>query len=670
MNILIPHQWLLEHLETSATPKDIQRLLSLSGPSVERIYNREGDSVYDIEVTTNRVDSMSVRGIAREAAVILNHAGVQATLKPLHVNTKPPTTNHQQLPLPQIVNSEKLCPRIMCVVLSDVKRSATPTWMATHLLQTEMNIHDAVIDITNYITHELGHPCHAFDYDKIMALGGTIIVKEAEKGKKFVTLDGVEYTTVGGEIVFENETGEIIDLPGIKGTANTAIDDNTKHVLFWLESIDSKKIRFTSMTHSIRTTAAQLNEKKVDPELMPLVLQRGIELYQQLTDAKIASEIVDIYPHPKYMQSVQVPPQRISDYLGIELELETIQKILEDLGCQVTVTTNNQQQTTLCVVPPSFRPDLTIVADIIEEIARIYGYHNLPSKIMDTAIPLQRQEGVDFHLESIVKHFLANIGWQEVYTYSMVSKELAEYSGTTLNEHVTIQNPLTDDRVYLRTTLIPSLNEVVENNPTEKDVAVFEIANVYHKQTSSIPNERLILGMVSNKPYREVKGDLEALLDQFHLTELGYRINSPELPYISQSMVLSVRANEHEVELGTVAVMNNGRVAIQLGISNLITVAKSHPTYIPEPKTALIVEDFTFTLPEKTLVGEILTTMKNVSPLIYTVELSDIYKRNYTFTVKFLDPNKNLSKDEVEPIRAKLIQSLSDRYKATLIGEK
>lgn len=669
MNILIPHQWLLEHLETSATPKDIQRLLSLSGPSVERIYDREGDSVYDIEVTTNRVDSMSVRGIAREAAVILNHAGVQATLKPFEVNTQQSTTSNQQFPLPQIVNNEKLCPRIMCVVLSDVKRHPTPTWMATHLLQTEMNIHDAVIDITNYITHELGHPCHAFDYDKVMALGGKIIVKEAEQGKKFVTLDGVEYTTVGGEVVFENEAGEIIDLPGIKGTANTAIDDNTQRVLFWLESIDSKKIRFTSMTHAIRTTAAQLNEKKVDPELMPLVLQRGIELYQQLTEAQIASEIVDMYPQPRHMQAVEVPTQRISDYLGIELELETIQHILEDLGCQVTLT-NNQKLTALSVTPPSFRPDLTITADIIEEIARIYGYHNLPSKIMDTAIPLQRQEGVDFHLESNIKHFLANIGWQEVYTYSMISKELAEYSGAILDEHVTIQNPLTDDRVHLRTTLIPSLNEVVENNPTEKEVAVFEIANVYYKQPSSIPTERLMLGMVSNKPYREVKGDLEALLDQFHLTELSYRINSPELPYISQSMVFSVRDNGHQVELGTVVIMNNGRVAMQLGIANLIAVAKSHPTYIPEPKTALIVEDFTFTLPEKTLVGEVLTTMKTVSPLIYTVELSDIYKRNYTFTVKFLDPNKNLSKDEVEPVRVKLIQSLNDRYRATLIGEK
>ena len=186
MNILIPHTWLKEHLATDADPKTIQENVSLCGPSIERIYDTEGDKVYDIEVTTNRVDSMSVRGIAREAAVILEQFGISATLKPQQLlqDLQPEVT---ELPLPKIVNDPDLSKRIICVVLQGVKRNSTPEWMGKRLLQTDQNIHDAAIDITNYVTHELGHPCHAFDYDKLMKTGGEIIISEAKKDEPFST---------------------------------------------------------------------------------------------------------------------------------------------------------------------------------------------------------------------------------------------------------------------------------------------------------------------------------------------------------------------------------------------------------------------------------------------------------------------------------------------------
>jgi phenylalanyl-tRNA synthetase beta chain len=297
MNILIPHQWLLEHLDTKATPKKIQEILSLSGPSVEHIYRKQQEEVYDIEVTTNRVDSMSIRGIAREAAVILSQAGIPSQLKSLKLkNQKELIIQGESLPLPQINNNPEISKRVLCVILKNVKKTPTPNWMAKRLLQTDMNVHDSVIDITNYITHELGHPCHAFDYDKLMKSGGVINIVEAEKNEKFTTLDGLDFVTVGGEVVFKNAKNEIIDLPSIKGTANTSIDDNTTNVLLLLESIIAPKVRFASMTHAIRTTAAQLMEKNVDPNLAELVLLRGIELYQQLCKAQIGSQIFDDFP--------------------------------------------------------------------------------------------------------------------------------------------------------------------------------------------------------------------------------------------------------------------------------------------------------------------------------------------------------------------------------------
>ncbi|MEO8581882.1 MAG: phenylalanine--tRNA ligase subunit beta [Patescibacteria group bacterium] len=663
MNILIPHKWLLEHLETDASPQDIQRLVSLSGPSIERIYERDGDSVYDIEVTTNRVDTMSVRGIARECAVILQHAGVAAKLKPLHLPGIEAGSN--LFPEPKIVNNPQFCKRVLYVILKDVKRTATPDWMAQRLSQVDIGVHDAVIDITNYITHELGHPCHAFDYDKIMKLGGEIIVKEATPGKIFTTLDGMEYKTIGGEIVFENQKGEIIDFPAIKGTANTSIDDRTQNVLFWIESLDPKKVRFGSMTHAIRTVAAQLNEKDVDPELAMDVLKKGVELYQELCDAQVASEVYDEYPQPRQFEPISVKKDTIDTYLGVELENKIVEHILEELGCKV----EKANDTTFLVTPPSFRPDLKIPVDIVEEVARIYGYHNLPSVVMHTPIPLSRQEGVNFQLEEKIKHFLSDIGWQELYTYSLVSEKLAVESGWALDEHLKLQNPLTDDRVYLRNSLVPSLNEVIDSNPNESSLSVFEIANVYWKTTTGLPDEVLMLSMVSNREFRKVKGDLEALLDRLHISNLSQELKNPQIPTIAQSSILKTTHSGEVVQLGTIAVLKNGRTVIQLELTNLIRVTKKHPTYKPIPQTAQIIEDLTFTMLEKTQLGPVIESVKKVSPLISFVELKDVFKQNVTLTITYLNPTQNISSVDVEPVRRKIVEKLKEDYKAILVGK-
>jgi phenylalanyl-tRNA synthetase beta chain len=661
MNILIPHSWLLEYLDTSATPQEIQKFLSLAGPSVERIYDRDGEAVYDIEVTTNRVDSMSVKGIAREAAVILTQFGLPSSLKDrTHAQALSALAPTTELPLPHIQNDPAVCRRIMCVVLSNIQHTATPSWMAERLQHIDQNIHDSVIDITNYITHELGHPCHAFDYDKIMALGGEITVAVATPGKPFTTLDGMAYETVGGEVVYTNPQGQIIDLPAIKGTLNTAVDDTTQNILFWIESIKPKKVRFASMTHAIRTVAAQLNEKNVDPELAESVLARGIELYQELCSASIASPVFDEYPGKRATTQVTLPLSRITDYLGLTLKQQQIEEILTSLGCDVEVTNE-----TLTIHPPTFRPDIAIPADVIEEIARIYGYHRLPSTLMDTPIPLNKPSNVNFSLESKVKHFLSHVGWQEVYTYSLVSQELAEESGFSVTEHLKLQNPLTDDRVYLRRSLVPSLVEVITNNPLVKQLSVYEIAHIYEPQPDAIPEHRLLLSLVSTKPYREVKGDIEALCDMLFIPRLDVT-PSHENPL---SAHLTVTEEGKTIELGQIAVLPNEMVAVSIQVTALMVVAHSHPRYQPLPKTAPVVEDFTFTLPEQTPVGTVMQTMQSLNNLIESVTLLDIYQHNYSFRVEYRNPHRNLSTEDVEPVRKQIIAHLSTVYQASLVGQ-
>lgn len=665
MNILIPHSWLQEHLETTATPADIQRELSLCGPSVERIYEREGEPVYDIEITTNRVDSMSVRGVAREAAVILTQAGFPSQLKPaqqdFHEFSQTFTDFHEAA-LPHITNDPTLCSRILCTVLTNIEHTPTPDWMAKRLRQVELNVHDSVIDITNYITHDLGHPCHAFDYDKVMALGGEIIVTTAKPGQSFMTLDGVSYQTKGGEVVFTNPKGEIIDLPAIKGTANTAISDETTRILFWIETIDAKKVRQASMAHAIRTVAAQLNEKGVDPHLAEPVFMRGVELYRQLCQAQVASPIYNDFPGQRDSQVVTMPLADIKRYLGIELPQAQIQSILESLECQVKV-----EGQTLHVTPPSFRPDLEMSADIVEEVARIYGYHRLPSVIMDTAIPTAYQPGINFQLESLAKQWLAHTGWQELYTYSTVSAETATASGWALEEHIKLHNPLDEDHVYLRRSLIPSLVATAQLAATPKPARVFELAMTYLPTLDGLPEEKLHLALVSHEPYRVVRGYLERLLADMHLPDLTFKAIEHQPGWLQAAEITSQDLKGETITLGLIGVVAPNILGIDLTWSAILESAHLHPTYQPLTNTMPVIEDLTFTVPATIAIGELIAAMRGISTLITKVELKDQFHRNFTFTIHYQDAMNPIAAATVTELRKQLIAQAASR-EAVLVG--
>jgi phenylalanyl-tRNA synthetase beta chain len=664
MNILIPQTWLLEHLDTQADPQTIQEKLSLCGPSVEQIYEKEGESVYDIEVTTNRADSMSVRGIAREAAVILNQFGIMAQLKtPAYDQSslEPDLSEDQHLALPQIQNDPELCERVMAIVLKNANRTPTPEWMAKRLRQIDVNVHDSVIDITNYITHEVGHPVHAFDYDKLMTLGGKIIIKEADAGKKFTTLDGISYTTVGGEVVFENDQGEIIDLPSIKGTANSSIDESTKNVLLLIDSIKAEKVRFASMTHQIRTVAAQLKEKNVDPHLGLPTLKYGVQLYRQLCGAQVASQLYDDFPGDFKLETVKLPLNRVEEYLGIKIPENQILDILKALDCQVQSSGD-----VLEVLPPSFRPDLLIPADLIEEIARIYGYHNLPSTLMLGEIPVNRPTHTDFVLENKIQRYLAAIGWQEVYSFSIVSNKLALASGLAMEEHLALQNPLTEDHVYLRRSLLPSLKQILDSASDQKQNSIFELANSYTPTSNNLPKEEMTLGMLSNKSYRQVRGDLEALLRQFFVTQIEVVPENHDDG--TQSGKIMVVQDDQKITMGQISINNDNQVGCQINLSSLIQVARTHPTYRSIPTTAPIVEDLTFTFEAKTPVGSVLKTIKNQDSLITSVDLTAEYGQNFSFKITYQSQDKNLSTEDVRPIREKIVEVISQDYRAKLVG--
>lgn len=733
MNIYIPHNWLLEYLETDAQPEQIMTELALSGPSVERIETREDEPVYDIEITTNRVDAMSVIGVAREAGVILNQAGLKAKFlgektKLKHVlsdgdlaktiqnlvneqkkvsaereasagqqviagqqaSAEQQVSAEQKVALPKIEIKSDAVRRVTAIVLEvadGIARQSSPAWLQKRLAQIDVSSHGPLIDITNYLTHEIGHPCHAFDYDKIMASGGEIKIVSAQPKMPFVTLsnepatdedlDAHSYETVGGETVFLSAKGEIIDLPGIKGTANTGVDENTRRVLFWFENMDPSAIRFTSMTHAIRTTAATLNEKNVDANLIDLAMVRGIELYQELAGAKIISDLFDYYPKKRMVStSIQVPLAKIDLFLGKKLPREQIVNILRDLQLEV-----EQKETELVVRAPSFRGDLNLPVDIIEEIARIYGYGNLDSRIDFVTADIPAQETVNFQFERQMKHFLAARGYFEIYSSSLVSADLQKVESqyptrSELPPTLSLKNPLTEDKVMLRRELWPSLAEVYLQNMAYisrlGEGNLFEMANVYQGDQPVGEIEELRLTLLSDRPYRQVRADLEAALRQFYIQDL--QIDAEGQITLPQEKV----GEEERIAIGRAQILSNKEIGelsnktrlniFELVIKQILPEVKTYPHLKPLHRYPAIIEDLTFCLEKKIPVAPLLSQMKTVSPLINDIKLIDIYQNRYTFRLAYQAIDKALSNDEITPIRQAVVMAMEKNQGIKLVG--
>ncbi len=663
MNILIPHKWLLEYLDTKATPKQIQKYLSLCGPSVETVTKHKNDYIYDIEVTTNRVDCMSVSGFARECAAILPQFNIKAKLK--KIKLKLPTSTK---PLDiKIIPNHKLGStagsRILGIKLENITIKPSPKWLQTRLLQIGQRPLNNAIDITNYAMWELGHPIHVFDYDRLQ--NKTINVRLARKGETLVTLDNQKITLKGGEVVFDNKAGQIILLPGIMGTKNTVVTPKTRNCLLWIESIDAKRVRYASMTHDLRSQAAVLNEKQVDPELALPTFQKAVSLFTKLANAKVASRIHDIYPKPPKAKPINLKQSQLDTYMGLKLKPSKVKTILSNLNCQTSF-----KNKTYKVTPPSYRiQDMQIPQDVIEEIARIFGYHNLPGKLMDTPIPSTSFKQ-DYNLLYQIKTWLAGWGLNELYTYSFVSKELAIQSGFDLKNHVKLKNPLLDDWVYMRRSLIPSLIEALNQNSTQPKLDLFELQNIYQPATSktNLPNQKLSLNVITNQNYKHLKGILDNLLIKLHLPQTQVVPTQKPPSIFNPSKTGIIKSNSKT--LGFIGqIKNTNLFAIDIKIPELISLANTYPAVTAAINHPPIIEDLTFHLPSKTHISFVIDEIINSSHLIEKVILKTIYKQNATFTIYYRHRLKTLTDKQIAPIRKKVITNLKKSFKTKLIGK-
>lgn len=646
MNIKIVDSWLREYLDTKATSDKIAEALSLSSVSVERIEKKDNDLVYDIEVTTNRPDLMNVIGIAKEAATVLGHRGINARF----IQPKYKEVPEADISFPiEIINNPKLVNRIMAVVMEvEVKKS--PKEITERLENSDIRSLNNLIDVTNYIMREIGHPAHVFDFDRLATKKMTI--RESKRGEIIKTLDGKEYRLLGGDIVADNGEGVIVDLLGVMGTANSVVEDNTKRILFFLDNNNPKNIRQTSMNLGIRTEAAIINEKGIDPNLMTPAFKRGVELYQKIANAKVVSKVFEVYPNKAKTNAIKVSIEKIQKIMGTDLSLEKSSKILENLGFQVKKTKNEIE-----VIVPTIRSrEVLIEEDVIEEIARVYGYQNLPSIIPSFLTNKYYHFANNFNFEKTIKNALKYWGFTEVYTYSLISEN--QFEGP-IEYAVKLRNPLSIDMEYLRNSLVPSLLQVIEENKKSKEIKIFEMANIYIKQGDKLPKETLMLSGIIKKQglsFFEIKGLIESLFSEIGIKNLKFRQRS-------QSPGADLFISEN---VGYIEILNDGLIDFEINLEKILPHANFRKSYKPIAKFPAIIEDITFVLGDNVNTEDVISEIKLQDFLIASVDFINEYKDAKTFRIKYQAEDKNLTTKEIKDIRNQIISAVSTKFKASV----
>ncbi len=630
MNILVPRSWLNDFVETDLNSKELADVLSLHAFSVERIHTTDDDdAVFEIEVTPNRGDALSILGIARELRALLPMKGHSLTWKfmdtPEALSIAPET---EELPLSVGIADPTLVPRFSAIVLDNVSVDIAPREMRDRLEKVGIRAINNVVDVTNYLMIDRGQPMHAFDYDKI--LNSKMTVRESQEGEYITTLDGVKRELPAGVIVIEDGSGRLIDLCGIMGAENSEVDETTKRVLLFVQVYDPVRIRKASMALGHRTDAALRFEKGIDFEAVVPTLWQAVKLLQESAGAKVASQLIDIVNTPYEPKRVPVDYERISAIAGVPISPQQIKSTLTGLGFTF------EDDDSVVVVPSWRHDDIGIVEDLAEEVIRIMGYYDLPDRLLTGEIP-QKVQDPTFYWEDRAKDFLKYQGFFECYTASATSKELAGAGALEL------KNPLSADFHSFKQSLIPQLLDVVKSNRGySKELRLFELGTVYHlpeddRTSGKLPDQPMMLGLVTRGvPYLDFKGIVEALLGDLGVKDLSFEIK------------------EHA----------DGVFSVELPFTTgiLPRVSKTH-TYTPLSKYSPIIEDITLRL-NKLLskyptYGELISVLRSLDERIVSVEFVDLFEDRLTLRLEFLDRSKQLTSQDIAETRETILKKFA-----------
>lgn len=653
--------YILDHQDSFELGMDVRDVLGIN------------DELIEFEITSNRPDCRSIIGIAREAAVTL---GKELKYPEIKVQACDEEMSFE------IDIQTDLCKRYCGRVVKDVKVGPSPYWMQRKLIEAGMRPISNIVDITNYVMLELGQPLHAFDLDDIKY--NKMTVKMAEEGEKFTTLDGVERTLISDMLVIGNQD-KTLDLAGIMGGENSEIKDTTTSIFIEGASFAKENIRATSKKLGLRTEASSRFEKGIDINLAEEAVNRACQLIEELGCGTVLNGMLDYYPQKEEVQKVTVNPVRINKLLGVNVPMDQFINILESLEFKCNLVSSE----VLELEVPTFRLDITEDADILEEIARIYGYDNIPSASLEgnatAGVKTEKQKFIDN-----VKSNSIACGLNEILTYSFVSPRGVDKINLPADDEkrnfVKIMNPLGEETSVMRTTLIPNMLDVISTNISHKveEVSAFECGNTFIPQEGlPIETKKYCVGMYGKEvDFFVLKGVIESVLNNVGLK--GYEIE-PETTNLTFHPGRCAKIVYNNIYIGTFGelhpdVIENYNLGQRVYVAeiNIDTVFENlnlTKSYNPLPKYPSTSRDIALIVKDEVFVKQIEDIIKaNGEDLVESYKLFDVYKgaqieeghKSIAYSITYRSKDKTLTDEDVAKVHEKILSELSEKLNANL----
>ena len=627
------------------------------------------DVVFEYEVTSNRVDCFSVVGIAREAAATFG--------KEFHPPVVTPTGNDEDVNayIKVRVENEDLCPRYCARVVKNIKIGPSPKWMQRRLASVGIRPINNLVDITNYVMEEYGQPMHAYDLDTIA--GKEIVVRNAENGEKFTTLDGQE-RELDETVLMICDGEKSIGIAGIMGGENSMITDDVKTMLFEAACFDGTNIRKSSKKVGLRTDASGKFEKGLDPNNAQAAIDRACQLIEEMGAGEVVGGMVDVYSKKKEPVRVPFDPDAINELLGTQISKEDMIGYFEKIGIVYDEASGE-------VVTPTFRHDLFRMADLAEEVARFYGYDNIPT-------PLPRGEATTgklsfkLRVEEVARDIAEFCGFSQGMTYSFESPKVFDKllipEDSSLRQAVEIMNPLGEDYSIMRTTpLNGMLTSLATNyNRRNKNVRLYELGNIYLPKAlplTELPKERMqfTLGMYGDGDFFSMKGVVEEFFEKIGLHKKEVYDPNSGKPYLHpgrqanilyDGVVVGYLGEVHPDVADTYGIGTRAYIAV-IDMPEIVERATFDRKYTGIARFPAVTRDISMVMPKEILVGQIEDVIeKKGGAYLESYALFDIYEgaqikegyKSVAYSIVFRAQDKTLEDAEVTEAMNRILKAL------------
>ncbi len=691
----ISYNWLREMVETELAPRELAERLTSIGLAVEGVEEAGDDHVLDIDLTSNRPDCLSHLGVAREIAALEN--------RPLHLpKSSQPSVNGRAEDVPSVeILDDDLCPRYAARVVRGVKIQSSPDWLVKRLEAIGQRPINNVADITNYVLHEMGQPLHAFDLAKLA--GARIIVRRASQGEKLRTLDGVD-RVLDSEMLVIADAERAVALAGVMGGEESEISESTQDVLIESAYFDPPSVRRTAKSLGMHTEASHRFERGTDYANVLRAQERCVALICELAGGVASENAIDVYPRPLTQPMVTLRPSRVPALTGLEVAPERAEKILNALGF---VTSDGASDGSLSFVVPTWRVDVAIEEDLVEEVARHEGYDKVATKLPASGLAGEYQPSEK--RKRAMRSALTSAGFDEAVSFSFIDAahdgdfelipEFAEQN-TESETLVTLRNSIIEGATRMRPTLLAGLLDAVKHNFNHgtRNVRLFESGRVFSgaKEAGELPEEREALAVIATGgvieegraganreiDFYDVKGAIEAAVDAMNVAPLKFEAAGVRHLHEGQTAAISLSDGTRIGSIGRLAEPLAARYKFrqpvylaELDLTALLGAAAAPVLYSPLSRYPSITRDVSLLIARRITLSELLQNIhdERVEHLddatlvgVYEGENLPEGKRSITLRLEYRSDDRTLRDEDVDEVHSQIVNRLKEKFDAQL----